>query len=205
MTAFRPQYPRVDPIVGQVVGLLDPAEQELLASCAVPRSFDADVLESVLMPGSPRRLFDGLIALGLVEARGGGSVYRLPAAVRSAGLSAWTGQEQSLRDLFSRLARHWEAERPEEAFYHLILADPHGAAKWFETQFAAYEDAFDLAGCETLLAILDERLADLSPELRRLRDEYRLRHARRLRHSRIGTGHDVFSNVVACGTPSTSS
>jgi AAA ATPase domain len=169
-----------DPLVEVLLDRLEPEERELLRRCSVPRSFDAEALDGILMPGARDQL-DQLVEDRLVIRTGSG--YRLAAPIRDAGLRAWAGDPQALREFSAKLAEYWRTDRPIESLYHLIVGDPVLAAKQVRTRFEAAEAAFDLASCETVVALLDERDEHLDATLRRVREELRARHARRIQFS----------------------
>ena len=168
-------------MAAQVMSLLGPDERELLRRCAVPRFFDHRLIDTILMPTAPPQLLDSLLEDGFVErARAHGNGYRLPRTLRAAALMAWDDEPDELARLRRALAEHWQDERPEEALYSLIDVDPAAAANLFRSRFGEFEARSDLAGCETVLGVLDQRLAALPDELRDLRDEHRVRLARRV-------------------------
>ena len=111
------------------------------------------------MPEVSSDMLDALIDDGLIQhVAGDGRRYRLPAAIRDAGLQSWIGDEARLTELSDQLAAFWHDERPAEALYHLLATAPASAARMFEELFVQAEERFDLAACETLLASLDEHL-----------------------------------------------
>jgi hypothetical protein len=146
----------------------------------VPRSFDAAALDEVLMPGARDQL-DQLVEDRLIMRTGAG--YRLAPPIRDAGLRGWAGDPEGLQSLSADLAEYWQTDRPVESLYHLIVGNPELAAERVRTRFEEDEAAFDLASCETLVALLDERDAHLDETLFRVREELRARHARRIQFS----------------------
>ncbi|WNG45286.1 tetratricopeptide repeat protein [Archangium minus] len=156
-------------------------EQELLQRCALVHGFDRDLVSVVLDPEG-RVPFERLVRNPMVERvpRSEGR-YRLREAERNHLLSAWSKREADFRALNAALASYFQGKGEGwelEGLYHSLVGGPP-----LETRIQAaffWENAnrsFDLARCQDLLAILDEREAVLEPELRTRREEWR-RHLR---------------------------
>jgi hypothetical protein len=110
--------------------------------------------------------------------------YFIPGHRRAEYLEDWLGPAgtgrravpRALRTLSARLADYYRASGREgelEVLYHLVAADPRGAARLFEDLYGRAEDRFDLARCRDLLVTLEEREPLLNEDLQRLVRRYR--------------------------------
>ena len=176
-----------------LLALLPADDARLLRRCALPRRFDQRLLDSVLRPdaGVPADLvpFERLTSLpGVGPEPGRPGWYRLGTTERTAHEAAWHraaagtidgGEalgEARFRALNARLAEWFADAGPGgelEALYHRLVADPARAGEQFYAAYTAAAEAFDLARCESLLDVLDQREKFLPPVLATYRTEAR--------------------------------
>lgn len=151
-------------------------EQELLQRCALVHSFDRELVSAVLDPEG-RVPFERLMRNPMVERvpRSEGR-YRLREAERNNFLSAWSKRDADFRALNAALADYFQHKGEDwelESLYHLLVGGPPSVTRLLAAAFWAQADQrFDLARCQDLLAILDEREAVLDPTLRMLREDW---------------------------------
>jgi hypothetical protein len=186
------------------LGLLTPGERAALRLCATARSFDRDVLESVVGPVLKERGIEADLDSLAPEsgdgtaARGDAPVTGMVAFLEPAptpGCSRvraefadllfddwWRGEPseilvpEPLQAFSERLADHygqrgdaWKHER----LYHLIAANPDEAGALFDGLFAEADERFDLAACENLVRLVEQRRRLLADELIDLKNDAR--------------------------------
>ncbi len=181
-----------------VRALLDSGHRRLLRRLAVPRRFDPALLEQILRPDAgvsseevpsaeilsrpPVRALSGRPGWYRVEARER-EVYERSwdepeVATRLTGESA---DPERYRRLNQDVASWFEVQGPDgalEALYHGIVADLSRSKAPLLAHFRDALDRFDLARCENLLDLLDQRARFLDSELASFRTNARgLLHA----------------------------
>jgi tetratricopeptide (TPR) repeat protein len=169
-------------LVADIVAQQAPdAERELLSRCAVVRAFDRGVVEAVLrhIPSEISKTdmpFKRLKAAPSVEAvpRTKG-VYRLSAECRDTYRNDWAQRPKDLQELTRKLVDYYrQKKKPLEELYHLAQIQPKEAQERFEKLYDKAEAAFNLTGCEELIALFSEGRALSAP----LQESKRQRRAR---------------------------
>lgn len=170
--------------------LVSPAEREFLKHCAVVRAFDREVVEEVFRPLLTGDLRDALSFERLVRraevkqvAEG---VYRLRESARSEYFDSWwdavprefgsLDMPPQLRELSSRLAGYYAGRGPEwglEVLYHNVAARPAEALARFEELYASADAAFDLAQCQDLIGVFEDRPRLMNDDMRAAVDRSR--------------------------------
>lgn len=158
------------------LGALQPdPRSELLKRCAAVHQFDAELLE-VLRSAPPALAAVELSELaedGAVEpVPGSEGTYRLPRSERREQYARWWSDDPAavipdgLRSVSARVLDYLEGRegREVETLYQRLIVDTPDALNDFEDAFDAADGAFDLAHCQDLLDVLDERLPLLGPE-----------------------------------------
>lgn len=170
--------------------LISPAERELLGHCAVVRAFDRDVVEEVFRLSLPPALrdlpsFEHLVRRAEVKQVAEG-VYRLREGARREYFDSWWDGEPRahgaldaparLRELSGRLAEYYARRGPEwglEVLYHNVAARPAEALARFEELYAAADAAFDLALCQDLISVFEDRPRLMNADMRAAIDRRR--------------------------------
>jgi peptidoglycan hydrolase-like protein with peptidoglycan-binding domain len=178
----------------------------VLRHCAVVRRFNRQLVQDVIGPAagitSDQISFDQVSQLpGVGPHPGRPDWYRVAAEDRPELEQSWFGAgtegeglgESAYRDLNRRLA-DWFAglghEGELEALYHRLVGDLDCARECFREAYAQAERRFDLARCESLLAVLDERARFLDPELASFRTD-----ARGLLRARSAVADDYYATA----------
>ena len=174
------------------MALLRPEEGRILRRCAVPRRFDSRLLREVLRDdaavGSDIVSDDEVIHLpGVLPDRSREGWYRVSGQDRADHEDAWLNSDGLLGSaedlgrkrfaaLNGRLAVWFGQLGPDgevDAVYHALVSDPAAAAAKFLSLYQASYETFDLARCESLLDVLDERARVLDTSLASFRTEAR--------------------------------
>jgi peptidoglycan hydrolase-like protein with peptidoglycan-binding domain len=188
------------------LALLEPRKARLLRHCAVARRFNRQLVHDVIGPAagiaSDQKSFDQVTELPCIGPDPGRpDWYRVAAEDRTELEQSWFGAaaeaegfgESAYRDLNRRLA-DWFAglghEGELEALFHRLVADLDLARKAVREAYEYAERRFDLARCESLLAVLDERAPFLDPELASFRTD-----ARGLLRARSAVADDYYATA----------
>jgi cellulose synthase operon protein C len=197
---------RAETATGFTLALLGPQKARLLRHCAVARRFNRQLVHDVIGPAagiaSDQISFDQVSELfGVGPDPGRPDWYRVAAEDRAELEESWFGAaaegeglgETAYRDLNRHLA-DWFAdlghEGELEVLFHRLVADLDVARKSFREAYEHAERRFDLARCESLLAVLDERAPFLDPELASFRTD-----ARGLLRARSGVADDYYATA----------
>jgi hypothetical protein len=186
------------------LALMRPSERRLVRRCALARRFDQALAAGVLAPlaGATELDFERLVGLpGVGAAAGRPGWYRLDPGERAAHEGAWLagGSDEDplgperFREAQARLADWFQTLGPDgqlEALYHRLAADPQRGAQEFHALYDEATRGFDLARCESLLEVLDQRARFLAPELASFRTE-----ARGLLRARSAVADDYFRSA----------
>lgn len=172
----------------EILASLRPQEERMaLMRCAVVRSFDRELAESLLLTDNASS-FDDVVALPDIEPvpREDATFWVRPSA-RSAHWRAWWSADASiaptelpldLRALLERLVEHYaERDQPLDLLAHCALVEPDRAAELFDTLYRKADGAFDLPACQDLIDVLSDPdriglLTSRLTELRRDRQAY---------------------------------
>jgi len=161
---------------------LPASERALLRRCAVVRSFDRELVEGVLRPAIPDLAERSYPYEELVRREDVHRVprsaerYRLLDGPRRRHLEEWRKEDPGFREevkkLNCKLARHYRRRGVDfdlEVLFHSIACSPKAAGDLFDRLYAEADARFDLASCTDLLAVLDDRRAELDRSLAALR------------------------------------
>jgi hypothetical protein len=171
------------------LALLSSDERRLIRRCALARRFNSALVDDIIRPavkiGSEAVPFERLKALpGVSSDPGRPGWYCIDPENRLKHERAWldppTGDddalgEEAFGELNGRLA-DWFANHRDgelEELYHRLISDPRRAAAEFRVKYRQAESIFDLARCESLLGILDQRQRFLSRALASVRTDAR--------------------------------
>jgi hypothetical protein len=193
-----------------MLALVRPEERRIVRCCALARRFNEAMVDEILRP------FAGPVAASvsfkqIVSLPGVGPVpgrpgwFRLEGGDRATHEQAWLAVpatkhpdddllgERAFRDINARLADWFAALGADgelESLYHRLAADGGADAQAFHAAYAAAARAFDLARCESLLEILDQRARFLDPKLATFRTD-----ARGLLRARNAVADDYFRSA----------
>ncbi len=152
--------------------LVPPLRKRMLAYCASVRSFEQGMVDHIFRPASGiteeqvsfSQLTDHYAVEPVPRSRGR---FRLKARERVAmadelsalappGGSPPPGSPGLSKQLVTYY-RSQEGETEADQLYHLALADPGGAKTFFDQEFIQADLNFDLARCDSLVRVLDQR------------------------------------------------
>jgi|GEM_PF-6098287 len=155
--------------------LLAPEEQAVLQRCALVHTFDRALVSEVL-DSQGQVPFERLEIHSLVERvpRFDG-LFRLRESARARLLATWHVEEPAFHELNAALAGHFQRKGEGwqlEFLYHLLACRPADAVGLAEQLWEECNQSFDLARCNDLLSILDEREPLLDPKLREQREDW---------------------------------
>ncbi|MFF5292105.1 peptidoglycan-binding domain-containing protein [Paractinoplanes globisporus] len=156
--------------------------QKTLQRCAVPRTFDDSLYDTLLNPAEGPGLTEVVNAGFAERVAGATDLYRLRGGVRDEWLDTWPAQPEErvphgVVDLSETLADVYAGfEDRLEELYHRAVAEPERAATLFTDLFSEADRRFDLPGCQDVLDTLSEpaRIGWFGDQLAELRAD---RHA----------------------------
>lgn len=191
MTAARVDEASDDDFARAALDHLAPAQRFALARCAAVTVFDPEMYRTVLCPPEGPDL-EELVENGTLEQLAtSDDRFRVLPALKSAAWASWFGDavqhtpSRRLRTFAEKLQRYCEeTDNAVEQLRVLLLLDADRAADTFVKAFDSCDRNDDLAGCQSLLNVLDAashgpglgggRLADLKREKHRRLSALRL-------------------------------
>ena len=147
-----------------MAALRPPETGELLARCALARSFDKELFDAVLKAGFERvsaAAFETFVAQPeICVISRAEKTYAVVPPERARLLKAWSQKPDEAERWNRQLADWYERNRPADLvsrLYHLVAVSKEDAQRFFEENFDAAEARFDLSTCYSLIQGLKER------------------------------------------------
>ena len=176
-------------VSGQIKSLADlqsrlesPSEKTLVKRASLVSTFDQVVFDRALQSSAsnePVVSFDDFVRNPNVEeVPRTNRVFRVKDEARQIALKQWyndfrTDSSLVKSELFEKLLSHYEKPDDLERLGLLLLIDPKQAASTFNDLFNAADNHFDLARCNDILKVFEDRELFLNPDLRALKTEKR--------------------------------
>jgi tetratricopeptide (TPR) repeat protein len=157
--------------------LESPAEQTLVKRASLVSTFDQVVFDQAFQSSPPAVTFDQFVHNANVEeVPRTNRVFRVKDGARQVALQQWYNdfiKDPSVveSDLFTKLLSHYQKPDDLERLGLLALTDPKQAASTFNELFDAADKNFDLAKCNDILKVFEDRNLFLNDDLRNLKTE----------------------------------